>query len=83
MDDARDAREGAREAPPVHPQVGYPDTWRDYSGLAIDRDDLVGDIEQATCSTGTTADRIDQPVDRNEWDMTPPTVNAYYKPTLN
>ncbi len=66
------------------PHVGYPDKWRDFSGLVIKRDDLVGDIERSNLfEWHFRLDRIDQPVDRNEWNMTPPTVNAYYTPMLN
>ena len=66
------------------PHVGYPDTWRDYSGLAIGPDDLIGDIERSNdFEWHYRTDRIDRPVDRNEWGMTPPTINAYYTPVLN
>jgi putative endopeptidase len=66
------------------PHVGYPDKWRDYSGLNVDRDDLIGDIERSDMfEWHYRLDRIDQPVDRNEWNMTPPTINAYYTPVLN
>jgi predicted metalloendopeptidase len=66
------------------PHVGYPDQWRDYSGLDIARDDLVGDITRSSVFEAKfRMGRIDQPVDRNEWNMTPPTVNAYYTPLLN
>jgi putative endopeptidase len=66
------------------PHVGYPDKWRDYSGLVIKRDDLTGDIERSNAfEWHYRLDRIDQPVDRNEWNMTPPTINAYYTPVLN
>ncbi len=66
------------------PHVGYPDKWRDYSGLEIKRDDLIGDIERSDMFEWRyRLDRIDQPVDRGEWNMTPPTINAYYTPTFN
>jgi putative endopeptidase len=66
------------------PHVGYPDVWRDFSGLTIARDDLIGDIERSDVfEWHYRLDRIDRPVDRNEWNMTPPTVNAYYTSTLN
>ena len=66
------------------PHVGYPDVWRDFSGLTIARDDLIGDIERSDAfEWHYRLDRIDRPVDKNEWNMTPPTVNAYYTPTLN
>jgi putative endopeptidase len=66
------------------PHVGYPDKWRDYSGLVIKRDDLIGDVERSrNFEWHYRTDRIDQTVDRNEWNMTPPTINAYYTPVLN
>jgi putative endopeptidase len=66
------------------PHIGYPDKWRDYSGLVIKRDDLVGDIERSDAFEWKyRLDRMDSPVDRNEWGMTPPTINAYYTPVLN
>jgi putative endopeptidase len=67
-----------------NPKVGYPDKWRDYSALAIRGDDLMGDIRHARVfEHERERRRIDQPVDRGEWGMTPPTNNAYYNPTLN
>jgi putative endopeptidase len=66
------------------PHVGYPDKWRDYSGLKIVRGDLVGDIERSDMFEWRyRLNRIDQPTDRTEWNMTPPTVNAYYTQTYN
>ena len=66
------------------PHIGYPDKWRDYSALVIERDDLVGDIQRSTLfEWNRQLNRIDQPVDKGEWGMTPPTVNAYYNPSLN
>lgn len=66
------------------PHIGYPDTWRDYSDLAIERGDLVGNIKRAALfDWNRDVARLDQPVDKNEWHMTPPTVNAYYMPSFN
>jgi putative endopeptidase len=66
------------------PHVGYPDKWRDYSALTIARADLVGDIERSReFEKHYRLARIDAPVDRNEWNMTPPTINAYYTPLFN
>jgi len=66
------------------PHVGYPDKWRDYSGLVIKRRDLIGDIERSSAFEWKyRLDRMDEPVDRNEWNMTPPTINAYYTPVFN
>jgi putative endopeptidase len=66
------------------PHVGYPDKWRDYSALAIVPGELVEDTTNAVVfEWNRELKRIDSPVDRGEWDMTPPTNNAYYNPTLN
>ena len=65
-------------------KVGYPDHWRDYSALQITRDNLVQDAKNAAqFEWNRQLHRIDDPVDKNEWGMTPPTVNAYYEPSLN
>jgi putative endopeptidase len=66
------------------PHIGYPDKWRDYSTFQVSRDNLVGDIQNgAEFEWHRELKRIDQPVDKNEWGMSPPTVNAYYDPTVN
>ena len=65
-------------------KIGYPDKFRDYSGLSIDPSDLVGNIRRANeFEWNRTIKRVGQPVDRAEWFMTAPTVNAYYSPTEN
>jgi len=59
-------------------KIGYPDTWRDYSPLQIKRDDLIGNIHRSNqYEWDRQAKRIDQPTDKTEWGMSPPTVNAY------
>jgi len=66
------------------PKIGYPDEWRDYSAVFIDADDLFGNIERANIAEyERLLNRQGGPVDRNEWGMTPQTVNAYYSPGLN
>jgi putative endopeptidase len=66
------------------PQIGYPAKWRDYSTLVIDRHDLVGNVMRAASFEVTRAvNKIGQPIDRDEWLMTPQTVNAYYHPLRN
>jgi putative endopeptidase len=66
------------------PKIGYPDHWRDYAALQIDRTNLVGSIQNATqFEWNRELARIDKPVDRTEWGMSVPTNNAYYNPTLN
>ncbi len=66
------------------PKIGYPDKWRDYSALAIDPLDLMGNIARiAKFSLDFELAKIGAPVDRSEWYMTPQTVNAYYNPGMN
>ena len=65
-------------------KVGYPDRWRDYSSLTIAREDAFGNAERASAfEVLRDLHKIGQPVDRGEWEMTPPTVNAYYDPQMN
>ena len=66
------------------PKIGYPDKWRDYSELAIDPGDLLGNMGRiAKFSRDFEFAKIGAPVDRSEWYMTPQTVNAYYNPGMN
>lgn len=66
------------------PQIGYPKKWRDYSSLEIRADDLVGNVLRANeFDFAYTIGKLGQPVDRDEWLMTPQTVNAYYHPFRN
>jgi predicted metalloendopeptidase len=65
-------------------KIGYPDKWRDYSSLAIRRDDLVGNVMRTReFEHKRGVEKLGKPVDRTEWGMTPQTVNAYYSPTMN
>lgn len=65
-------------------KVGYPDKWRDYSPIQISRDDYFGNVTRATdFELKRQMSRIGKPVDRDEWGMTPATVNAYYNPSMN
>ncbi|HEX4785032.1 MAG TPA: M13 family metallopeptidase [Candidatus Sulfotelmatobacter sp.] len=65
-------------------KIGYPDKWRDYSKLEIVRGDELGNVERARqFEFNRELAKIGKPVDRAEWDMTPPTVNAYYNPQMN
>ncbi len=65
-------------------KVGYPEKWRDYSSVKIDRSDLLGSVRSALEFEHLRQLRkIGRPVDRKEWHMTPPTVNAYYNPQMN
>jgi endothelin-converting enzyme/putative endopeptidase len=68
----------------IRNKIGYPDTYRDYSSIAIKPDDLFGNIERAnTFESNRDIAKIDKPLDRKEWGMTPPTVNAYYSGSFN
>ncbi|WP_293681033.1 M13-type metalloendopeptidase [uncultured Phenylobacterium sp.] len=65
-------------------KIGYPDKWRDYSSLVIKDGDLYGNVARAAAfDWGFRAARLNQPVDRAEWEMTPATINAYYSATKN
>jgi endothelin-converting enzyme/putative endopeptidase len=65
-------------------KIGYPDKWRDYSAVKIARGDFIGNSERATeFEFRRQLDKIGRPVDHTEWQMTPPTVNAYYDPQMN
>jgi putative endopeptidase len=66
------------------PKIGYPDKWRDYSALVIDKDDLLGNIQRINAfQHAYELDKLSKPVDKAEWHMTPQTVNAYYNPFGN
>ena len=66
------------------PKIGYPDKWRDYSTLEISADDLIGNLWRiAAFDHAYAIAKIGAPVDRDEWHMTPQTVNAYYNPLAN
>ncbi|MBO1751631.1 peptidase M13 [Actinotalea sp. BY-33] len=66
------------------PKIGYPDRWKSYEGLEIRADDLVGNVRRAHAfEQDRELRKIGRPVDRDEWFMTPQTVNAYYNPGMN
>ena len=66
------------------PKIGYPDKWRDYSTLEISASDLIGNLWRiAEFDHAYAIAKIGAPVDRDEWHMTPQTVNAYYNPLAN
>ena len=66
------------------PKIGYPDTWRDYSGLEVAPGDLVRTVQLASSfELDHELGKLGKPVDRDEWLMTPQTVNAYYHPLRN
>jgi putative endopeptidase len=65
-------------------RIGYPDKWRDYGAIRVVRDDALGNRQRTTTfERKRTLDKIGKPVDRSEWGMTPPTVNAYYSADRN
>jgi len=64
--------------------IGYPDTWRDYSTVIVKRDDYAGNATRAAAfETHRQYNKMEKPTDRKDWSMTPPTVNAYYRPPMN
>lgn len=65
-------------------KIGYPDKWRDYSALPVSRASYFDNVLAAQAfETKRNIDKLGKPIDRTEWGMTPPTVNAYYSPTMN
>ena len=65
-------------------KIGYPDKWRDYRAYEVTRDDFLGNVERGTLfETQRQLAKIGKPLDRGEWGMTPPTVNAYYNAQMN
>ena len=67
-----------------NPKIGYPDEWTDYSGLKVDRNDLMGTVKSANAwQWEDMISKLGGPIDRGEWGMNPQTVNAYYRPSLN
>ena len=68
----------------IRNKIGYPDKWRDYSALKVKRDDLIGNLHRnAVFERNYDLNKLGKPVDEKEWGMTPPTVNAYYEPSMN
>jgi predicted metalloendopeptidase len=66
------------------PKIGYPNKWKDYSKLVVKREDLVGNVMRArVVAADRELDKLGKPIDRDEWGMTPQTVNAYYNPEMN
>ncbi|OWW13901.1 peptidase, partial [Klebsiella variicola] len=66
------------------PKIGYPDKWRDWSGLQTQRDSFLGNVRAANeFNYKFNLSKIGKPVDKTEWGMTPQTVNAYYNPLQN
>ena len=77
-------KEALRKLHAIRNKIGYPDTWRDYSSLEIKPDDYYGNVTRAAdFEEARRWSKLGKPVDRNEWGMTPPTVNAYFNPQMN
>ncbi len=77
-------KEAAAKLAAIEDKIGYPATWRDYSLLQIGRDSLATNVHSAAAfELHRRLAKIDKPVDRVEWGMTPPTVDAYYDPQVN
>jgi endothelin-converting enzyme/putative endopeptidase len=68
----------------INNKIGYPDTWRDYATVEVRRDDFFGNVVRAArFESARTLAKIGKPLERGEWQMTPPTVNAYYDAQMN
>lgn len=81
-DDTKNA--AAQKLAMIRNKIGYPEKWRSYAGLKVERDDLIGNAERsAVFERDYDLDHLGKPVDEKEWGMTPPTVNAYYQPPMN
>jgi len=80
----RTRRQALRKLKAIRNKVGYPDKFRDYSAVEVRPGDFLGNVERATIfESRRQLAKIGKPVDRLEWGMTPPTVNAYYNPQMN
>ena len=68
----------------IRNKIGYPEKWRSYKALKVNRDDLLGNLDRsAVFERDWNLDHLGKPVDEKEWGMTPPTVNAYYDQSMN
>lgn len=68
----------------IRNKIGYPEKWRDYSSVKVDRADLFGNVHRSgVYERNYNFAKLGKPVDEKEWGMTPPTVNAYYDPSFN
>jgi endothelin-converting enzyme/putative endopeptidase len=83
MDDATRTKAEEKLAK-IDNKIGYPAKWRSYDGLAVGRDSLLKNVAAAQAfEVKRQMSKVGKPVDKDEWEMTPPTVNAYYEPTMN
>jgi endothelin-converting enzyme/putative endopeptidase len=77
-------KEAQKKLQAIEDKVGYPNQWRDYSSVKIVRDSYLNNVHEATAfEFRRQLSKVGKPVDRGEWQMTPPTINAYYDPQLN
>jgi len=77
-------QEALKKLASFNTKIGYPDKWKDYSALAIEKDDLWGNIKRARLlDHQREIEKLGGPIDRDEWFMSPQTVNAYYNPPMN
>jgi putative endopeptidase len=68
----------------IRNKIGYPEKWRDYSSIKVDRNDLIGNMHQVDIyKNHYNYNKLGKPVDEKEWGMSPPTVNAYYSSSFN
>ncbi|MHB8668645.1 MAG: M13 family metallopeptidase [Burkholderiales bacterium] len=81
---ARTRQQALQKLAKLTPKIGYPNKWRDYSALQIVKGDLAGNVMRARqFEYQYQIAKLGKPIDREEWEMTPQTVNAYYNPELN
>ncbi len=81
---AETKKQALRKLAAFNVKIGYPDKWRDYSSLAISRGSYLENVRNARIfETKRNLAKLGKPIDRSEWGMTPPTVNAYYSSTMN
>jgi len=77
-------KEALRKLHAIRNKIGYPDQWRDYTALLVKPHDYFGNVRRsAEFEDAREWQKLGRPVDRNEWGMTPPTVNAYFNPQMN
>jgi putative endopeptidase len=82
--DAETRKKAHEKLTAIANKIGYPDAWRSYDALAVDRGDyLANRIHAAAFEVKRDLGKIGKPLDRTEWEMTPPQVNAYYEPSMN
>ena len=76
--------QATRKLQAILEKIGYPDKWRDYSAVQIKPDDYLGNVHAATTfEFNRWVQKVGKPIDRYDWTMTPPTINAYYDPQFN